>query len=275
MGKIKSAPKIEVFIPSYNGEKYIGKAIQSLLNQTYTDFYLHIVDNSSKDDTLKIVKEIKDKRIIIHKNKRNIGMFSNMNKCLSIAKASYVKILCCDDILDPKCLEKQVNILEKNSRVSLVFGSSSVISAEGKPFFRRRFFSSDLLIPGEILIKKILKSGRNPIGEPSSIMLRRDIITKKKIIFDKSFSYISDLDMWIKILKHGDGYYIDELLSSFRIHESSATSKLLKKMVKEHISLMKRYGKEFNVSRLEYFIYNVRLLFFFSAKFMVYKLFVR
>lgn len=272
---VKQKTKVDVCIAAFNGEKFIFKTIQSVLGQTYSNFTLYVIDDNSSDKTLEIVRKIKDKRIIIRKNRRNLGMYQNINRCLSYAKSPYIKILCCDDVLDKRCLERQVRILEENPSVTLVYNSSKIIDFKDKPLFTRKFYSSDTLVKGEELIKKILKSGRNPIGEPSCIMLKKKIVKINHLLFDESLSYVADLDMWINILRHGDGYYISQPLSFYRIHSSSGTSKLLGKIVKEHLVLMKKYGREFEMSLFDCLTFYGRLLFFFFVKLLVYKLFVK
>ncbi len=272
---LRKKKKVDICIAAFNGEKYIYRTIKSVLRQSYSNFNLYIVDDNSSDKTLEHIRKIKDKRIIVYKNKKNLGMYRNINKCLFYAKSPYVKILCCDDVLDEKCLEKQVGVLEKNPKVSLVYNTSNIINSQDRILFVRRFFSSNNLIKGKTLIRQILKSGRNPLGEPSCIMFRRKDVVRNKLRFDEGLSYVADLDMWIKILKHGDGYYIDEPLSSYRIHGASGTSKLMRKIINEHLTLMGKYGKEFKISYLDRTVFYCKLILFFFGKFLIYKLFVR
>ena len=106
-------PLVSICIPVYNGETYIRQAIESVLAQTYTNFELIISDNLSTDKTLEIVDSIRDDRIKISKNKKNLGLVGNFNACIHKANGKYVKVLCCDDVLSPDAIKKEVDAFEK------------------------------------------------------------------------------------------------------------------------------------------------------------------
>ncbi|MBI4009396.1 glycosyltransferase, partial [Candidatus Roizmanbacteria bacterium] len=255
--KVKSA--LNIFIPCHNSQAYISDTIKSILVQSYRDFLLYVVDNNSTDRTIDTVKQFKDDRIIIIKNKKNIGMFGNMNKCIRLAKAKYTKIVCSDDLLNHKdALAMQVSILDKYPQVNLVYNASQIIY-NGKKILERRYFSKAKMINGGVLINAILKSARNPIGEPTGVMFRTSIPKIKYLRFDERFKYISDLDFWLKLLKFGDGYYINQVLSSFRIHRNSGSISLFSKALKEHLKLLSIYWEEFNLSLLDILFINLKL----------------
>ncbi|MBF0209096.1 MAG: glycosyltransferase [Oligoflexia bacterium] len=251
--------KLTVCIPCYNAEKHIKETIKSVLAQTYREFNLFIIDNNSTDKTLSLISKIKDKRIAIFKNKKNIGMFGNMNKCIQMTKTPYLKILCADDILFPECLEKQVEVLEKNDKVHLVYNANRIINDHEKILTTRRYFPSSRKVNGGALINSILKSGRNPVGEPSNVMLRTSILKRNKLVFDESLKYISDLELWIQILLHGDGYYINEVLNAFRIHTNSGTYSLYVNAIKEHSKLVSLYGEYIDLSIADIIVINMKL----------------
>ena len=270
---MKILPTISICIPCFNAKKYIAKTLRSALAQTYQNFVIHVVDNHSTDNTLKIVKEFRDKRIKIHTFKKNIGMFGNMNRCLKLAKTPYIKILCADDIIHPDCIRQHVSVLEQYPNVALVYNASTVINDDDKVIFSRKFLKKNRIINGGVLVNKILKTGRNPVGEPSGITFRRQIITKYKLSFNLNFRYISDLEIWIKILKYGNGYYIDETLSSFRIHKGSGTTRVIEHAIKEHLGLISLYSGEFDLSFVDIMIISYRLLFYMMAKLIFLKVY--
>ena len=94
-------PKVSVLIPTYNYARYIGEAIESVLNQTFTDFELIIIDDQSKDNTDEVVaKYLHDPRVSYHKNPVNLGLVGNFNRALELANGEYIKFLLADDKLD-------------------------------------------------------------------------------------------------------------------------------------------------------------------------------
>lgn len=251
--------KVTVAIPCYNAEKYIEATIKSVLAQTYKNFTLLIVDNNSKDKTLSIISKINDKRIKVRKNRKNIGMFQNMNECIRLTNTPYLKILCADDLIAPTLLEVHAKIFDKYPSVNLIYNSSIIINDKNKNLITRKYFSKNKKIDGGVLINLILKSGRNPIGEPSSVSLRTKVLKEYSLNFDTNFKYISDLDLWIKILKNGDAYYIKRPLSFFRMHHSSATTSLFKKGIKEHSKLISIYSDQFNLNLIDIIVVNIKL----------------
>src|SRR5918993_3330345 len=104
-------PKVSVLVPTYNYARYLGEAIESVLNQTFTDFELIIIDDQSKDETDQVVgKYLYDSRVTYHKNPVNLGLVGNFNRALELATGEYIKFLLADDKLD-------INILAKFSAV--------------------------------------------------------------------------------------------------------------------------------------------------------------
>lgn len=256
---MKNKINVTVCIPCFNSEKYIKQSVISILNQTYKLFNLYIIDNNSTDKTLSIITKIKDSRIKIFKNSRNIGMFANMNRCIQLSKTPYIKIVCSDDFLYPTCLQNQIEILEKNKTVHLVYNANTIINSVDKIIAKRTYFNSDRKINGGALINSILKSGRNPIGEPSNVMVRTSVLKKNRFSFDQSLKYISDLDLWIKILLLGDGYYINKPLNAFRIHTDSGTFKLYGSAIKEHSKLVSIYSEYIGLSMIDIIVINIKL----------------
>ena len=183
-------PIVSVLITSYNYGHYISEAIDSVLAQTYTDFELIIVDNGSEDDTAEIVKTymLRDSRVKIHINESNIGMFRNYNKALLLARGKYIKFLNADDTFHPELLETFTQILNNDSNISLVTS------------YRQHFQGSDELLKQnisglqnrkEMIIKGLLEG--NFIGEPTTVMFRRDNLTVG--LFDTSLLMVADHDM--------------------------------------------------------------------------------
>lgn len=115
MEMTEGSPFISILMTAYNREKYIGEAIQSVLNSTYTNFELIIVDDGSKDNTVNIAKnfEQKDSRIKVYINEKNLGDYPNRNKAAGYATGKYIKYLDADDIIYPWGIQLMVQLMEK------------------------------------------------------------------------------------------------------------------------------------------------------------------
>jgi len=115
-----SLPKVSVCIPTYNCGNFLSHAIDSVLNQTFTDYELIICDNASIDDTEEIVKSYSDRRIRYFRNPTNLGMVGNWNRCIEKSTGKHVYILHADDLMLPENLDEKVRILDSNHSVGLV-----------------------------------------------------------------------------------------------------------------------------------------------------------
>ena len=223
-----SEPTVSVCIPTYRGASFLTESIQSVLDQTYTDFELLIIDDASPDATAGLVARFVDQRLTYIRNESNIGAQDNWNRCLSIARGRYIKILPHDDLLHPTCLERQVAILESDpdERIALACSARNMIDAAGHVVLRRgmpgriegRVASSDV-------VRRCLRAGTNLIGEPGAVLFRRSLADRVGG-FDATHPYVIDLDYWFRLLAHGDAWFCAEPLASFRMHRSNWTRDL-------------------------------------------------
>lgn len=236
---------ISVCIPAYNSSEFIGETIKSILNQTYKNLELIIVDDQSKDNTIEIVESFKDERIKLYRNEKNLGMVGNWNRCLELAKGEYVKLICADDLLMPKALEKEAAAMDSNPSVNLVESDTALIDIYGKKTgaFRRYFRSG--VVDGKKLAKTSLMLN-NFFGAPCNNLIRKSILEKTGG-FDSEFTYILDFDIWVRIACQGNVYIIHELLNSFRIRKDSNTGDLIKNnrkiYVDEHRRLVNKHAR--------------------------------
>lgn len=126
----KERPLLSVVIPSYNHEKYIGKAIESVLKQTYINLELIIIDDGSKDNSVELIKSYKDDRITLVVQE-NAGAHNAINKGLEMAKGEYLTVLNSDDIFDRKRFEIMIKEMQKNKKVGFACSYIQVIDSEG------------------------------------------------------------------------------------------------------------------------------------------------
>jgi glycosyltransferase involved in cell wall biosynthesis len=215
-------PVVSVLMPTYNYAHYIAEAIQSVLDQTYQDFELIIVDDRSSDNTDDVVKSfLHDKRIKYYKNEKNLGLVGNFNKCLDYAKGKYIKYLLADDKFDPHLLAKFIPVMEANPGISLATSDNFVFGIKSKV----RKLPLHGLHKGKDVIFHALKEGRgNWIGEPTVVIFRKSAIESVGKFSDKYICLV-DLNMWLRLLMTGDCYIIPEPLSYFRQHPKQASSK--------------------------------------------------
>ncbi|MEG4090265.1 glycosyltransferase [Microcoleus sp. Pol12B4] len=233
-------PKVSICIPTYNGEAFIGEAIKSALAQTYPNIELIISDDGSTDRTIAIAQSFQlqtsvDFRIILH---CNYGLSQNWNFCISQAKGQYIKFLFQDDLLAPECIEKMVAVAQQNPEIGMVFSPRGITIAENEsnPILRKASQSiKDLhkswsnlksIQPGKELLAdtNCLSNPINKIGEPSTVLIAARVFEEIGL-FDSGLSQYVDLDMWWRIMGNYHIGFVDEKLSSLRIHPEQQTWK--------------------------------------------------
>jgi glycosyltransferase involved in cell wall biosynthesis len=247
-------PRVSVGIPAYNGSKFIETAIESVLAQSWDDFELYVIDDSSTDGTADKVRRIQDPRLRLSVNGRNVGQEANWNKVLRQARGEFIKLLPQDDVLDPDCLRRQIQVFDdpENSEVVLTCCARKIIDAKGRLIMKRSFKKTQGRIKGLRAVRRSIRSGTNLIGEPGAVLMRADLLPKTGL-FDASDFYVIDLDLWVRFLLHGDLFIIPEPLCSFRVAPGSASIRVASTQSKDYrnfIAKLERTGL-YGLSRMD------------------------
>lgn len=248
---MNSTPKVSITIPLYNCESHIKETIDSVLSQTFQDWELVIIDDQSTDNSFQLAKRYNDPRIRVVKNIKREGFFGNWNACLEFMTGTYCKLLPHDDTLEPTCLEEQVRILDQYPDVELVHNARKIIDPDGNTLTTRKPKENAGIKESNTSLRAIVRSGTNPIGEPASVMFRRT--TKERLKgFSNNDMYSIDIEYWSRLLGKGKRYYIDKILSSFRVWPDSASVRLFgsqsKSMRTFFVQLQKRYPESIHSS---------------------------
>ena len=175
---------------SYNREKYIAEAIESVLASTYTNFELIITDDGSTDETVKIARgyEVKDSRVKIYINEKNLGDYNNRNKAASYAKGKYLKYLDSDDIMYAHCIELMVNAMEQFPAAAYGFNFNGVQNDNFK--FPKSY------TPYEAYFENFFITSFFYAG-PGGAIIKRDIFEEMRGFSGKR--YIGDVELWMKM----------------------------------------------------------------------------
>lgn len=262
---------ISICIPTFNSSKHIIECINSVLNQSYSDFEIIISDNNSTDNTIDLIKSINSKKITLYQNKSNIGMAENFIKVCELANGKFIKLLASDDVLEPKALEKSINTFKDNPNLSLVVTSKKLINNNSKTIIKNFSSLKDGRYESKFILKKIIKSGRNPIGEPSfSIFKKIDYFNVGG--FDKKQSLFLDLDLWFRLLKIGDLYFLNTPLGGFRIQPES--NSVRNSGFKSYISWLKMI-EENGVNKFIKIYVKFKIYFFIILKNIFYKVYLK
>ncbi len=220
---------VSVCIPTYNSAKYIRECIESVLAQSYTEFELVVSDDASTDNTLDIVQSYTHPRVRIHRLEHNMGLAFNLNHAASLAQGKYLKFLCHDDLLEPRCLETQVATMERNAALSMMTSSVRYIDSAG------RTAKQVSRLPQEVTLREIdVVAGNllygNVVGALSAVLIRRECLEKAGP-FSAAFPESMDIEMWLRLSKQGPVGYLPEPLCRIRLHPETLTAKQRKQGV--------------------------------------------
>lgn len=211
-----SIPTVSVCIPVFNGEKYLQEALDSVLQQSYSDFEVIVRDDVSTDRSWGILESIHDPRVKVFRNSENLGAEQNWNRVVGEARGQYVKLFHQDDLLESDCLERQVAAMDAHPECSMVFSGRSIIRGDGKVIVRIRSPWKVGLVSRHQVIRSCVSSGTNRVGEPSVVLFRKAAFVDAGG-FDGTVPYTIDLDLWDRLLTRGPGFSIPDTLVRFRV----------------------------------------------------------
>jgi glycosyltransferase involved in cell wall biosynthesis len=274
-----SAATVSVLLPTYNGARDIRPAVDSILSQPGVDLEVIVVDNHSTDDTVAIIEAYGDPRIRVFHNPVNLGAERNWNRALELATGKYIKLVPQDDLLQPLCLARQVAALEADTdeSIALAFGAREIIGPTGRILARRGFRGAATgRIAAATLARQCVRRGSNLIGEPAAVLFRRTV-AEKVGRFDGQQGYVIDLDYWIRLLAHGDAWYIAEPVASFRISNGSWSAEVGRKQGRQYTDFVARMNAAglITSSRSDLAIGKAAALMNNALRLIFYKMFVR
>ncbi len=228
-------PAISVILPAYNAEPYIAKAIDSILNQTFQDFELIIVDNCSTDKTWQIIQSyvIKDNRIRAYQNDINLGVAGNRNRGISFAEGDYFAWQDADDISYPQRLEKQYYFMEQNPKVGIVGGFLQFFDETG-------YLSIRKYAPDDASLRKTIFR-YSPVALPAT-MIRKSSLDELGN-YAVEYAPAEDLEMALRIGSRYRLANLQEVVLDYRQTPNSVTFRSLKKMELETLIIRKKYAQ--------------------------------
>lgn len=213
---------ISVIMSNYNTpEEYLREAIESILNQTYSDFEFIIVDDCSTDNSLEIIKSYKDPRISVIKNEVNMGITKSLNRALAVSKGEFVARMDADDICLPERFEKQVEYLKQNREV-IVCGTWVELFGNGADAYNEKY-SRKILPEKETLQINLLFGNHMNIIHPTA-MFNHKLLKDNNIVYNENYIYAQDYRMWVDCSQKGELKNIPEILFKYRIHNKAVSS---------------------------------------------------
>lgn len=208
-----SNPKVTVLMPVYNAEKYVGEAIQSILNQTFTDFEFLIINDGSTDSSLDIILSYTDSRIKVFNSNLNYGHVYHLNCGIEIAKGEYIARMDADDISLLNRLEKQVAFMDENPDIGVCGTWYEIIGGQDSV----KHSIDDVNIRLDLLTHSAL-------GHPT-VILRTQILIQFNLRYDPLWVPAEDYWFWIELSRHCKLANLPHILLQYRTHHAQISSR--------------------------------------------------
>lgn len=233
---------VSVIIPSFNHEKYLGEAIESVLNQSITDLEIIIIDDKSLDNSREIIREFakKDHRIKAKFNSKNQGIAKTANYGIKCANSKFTAFMASDDVWSSLKLEKQLDVL-KNNEDQVVWCDGEIIDSDS--INQGQKFTEYYNVPQKsgFIFEELIK-GNYIFG--SSVLLKTENL--KKLMLDENLAFLNDHKLYLDLAYHYPFYFISEPLAKYRIHGENTTFRDLSGWNKDAMvlsdHLMNKYG---------------------------------
>jgi glycosyltransferase involved in cell wall biosynthesis len=221
----QNPPLVSIVTPVYNGEKYLAECIESVLAQTYQKWEYIIVDNCSQDGTLSIGASYAryDKRIKVVTNREFVGVIENHNNAFRRISpdSRYCKVICADDWLFPECIQKLVEVAERNPRVVIV--GSYAINENGIRWIGIPPDRS--VLDGRDVCRLYLLGAVDSFGTPSSVLYRSEQVRSRDPFFPGPLPN-ADLAACLMVLESAEFAFVHQILSYERVHDEAISTDL-------------------------------------------------
>jgi alpha-1,3-rhamnosyltransferase len=276
-----SEPLVSVIIPAYNHESYVAQTIDSVIQQTYQNIELIVIDDGSTDRTAHVIKSYSDKcktRFSNHLNifNKNQGVIASLNQGISLANGKYSASIASDDLYLACCISQLVNFLESNSEYGLAVGDNLIVDDKGQRCFwdkkqrttcdQNRAFATTFC---DYIIKKdsSLNLCSDDFGSYSKLLTYNHIpggfVIRKKVLDEiggySNESPLEDLGLMLQLSKKTKFKFIDKPLLQYRWHEGNTIKhkKKMKLAYHQTISLEAEYAKSVGLSHMIPFYKNI------------------
>lgn len=239
-------PKISVIIPAYNSQKTIKATIESVLQQTFTDFELIIINDGSKDTTLEVVANIHDSRLKIF-SFENAGANVSRNRGLKYAVGEFVSFLDADDLWTADKLESQLQALYDNPQASVAYSWTNCIDEQGQFLRRGTYIAATGNVYAQLLVINFLESGSNPL-------IRREALIAV-CGFDESLAAGQDWDLYLRLAANYHFVPVESPQILYRISANSLSTNVVRQeaacvtviersfnQAPEHLQYLKKYS---------------------------------
>ncbi|EGV38579.1 TPA: glycosyltransferase family 2 protein [Neisseria weaveri] len=249
---MKRMPLVSVLITAYNVEAYIEESVTAVLNQTYPELEIIVVDDGSTDQTGKLLDGLaqKDRRLKVIHNPTNLGIIKSANIGLAHVNGEYVARTDSDDITMPEWIETLLGIMEASPDILAVSSPLICMAQDGKlaEVFKRNGWLgwNDMPILHEDIIKAMISSGN--VMSHTSALIRRTVFSEFAIRYNENYQCAEDFKLWVDISKVGKLHNYHSPLAYYRLHSTQTSSQFFDKQFETASKIRKECIANFLVS---------------------------
>ena len=223
-----SKPLVTVIMPVFNAAAYVGEAVKSILQQTFTNFEFLIIDDASIDDSVNIIRLFNDERIQLIQKPVNTGYTDSLNYGLSIAKGIYIARMDADDISYPDRFAQQVQYMQTHPETLVLGTAYKILGTE-----------TIITLPLTNDEAKVIAIMHVPVAHPT-VMIRRKVLEEYGLRYNKKFEPAEDYDLWTRILEIGKIENLQLPLLYYRKHEAQQSTVRYKKLIEGAVEIRQR-----------------------------------
>lgn len=216
MDQIINQPLVTVLMPVYNSERYVKQAIQSVLEQTCSDFELLVINDGSSDKSEQIILSFDDKRIRYIKNEKNLGLITTLNKGLDMSKGKFIARMDADDIALPMRLERQSACLLDNPNIGILGSAYTEFNENGKRKTNQFLNNNDEL--------KCILLFNSCMGHPT-VMFRTNLIRQQNLQYDINYKHAEDYELWVRAIQITKFSNYASSLLLYRLHDKQISKR--------------------------------------------------
>lgn len=208
---------ISIILPVYNGIKYLEQSVRSVLNQEYENFEFLIIDDCSTDGSWAYLQSVTDKRIKLYQNKKNTGLFFNLNYLIKQSQGNLIKLWSQDDVMYPDCIKETVAFHQQHAEIGFSYSDRDYIDADNVILDVRKQDDTPEIVSPELHSKIAFITG-SIAGNIANVAINKSILDEVGF-FNESMKISGDFEMWVRLAKNYPVGFIKKPLVQLRNHK--------------------------------------------------------